>query len=178
MLRIICEDLLIGLLSGVGACCLVWILSFLTRGNLSSKAGNPADNRPHQKGAALGQVWKSWENGGGWCYEEVPIEWMVDTGAQITCVKRTTGNNFRLVPIGGSASGTTGGGGILIKSGLITEFEAIGYIRRRKKMRCQLDVAVKPNDAGSEILGMDSIEHVKARVEWDPNSCSGTITLS
>ena len=138
--------------------------------NLSTPTGNSSDKRPHQSGLAIGT--NTW-----FLTSSVTIEWMVDTGAEIACVTQGTANNFRLKNTGGSASATTGGGGILVKSGLTTEFEVIDSSGNRKYVQCKLDVAVKPNNAGSEILGMDQIEDAKAVVEWEPKSGKGRIRL-
>ena len=42
-------------------------------------------------------------------------------------------------------------------------------------IRCSLPVGVKPNNAGSEILGMDQIAHVRAKVRWDPFARDGDL---
>jgi hypothetical protein len=138
--------------------------------NLATPAGNSSDKRPHQQGKACGKS-KFFMP---YC---VSIEWLVDTGAEIACITQATANNFRLKNAAGSASATTGGGGILIKSGLSTEFEVIDKSGNGMKVRCNLSVGVKPNNAGSEILGMDQIEHAKAVVEWEPKSGTGRIRL-
>lgn len=138
--------------------------------NLASPKGKPSDKRPHQQGKASGK-------NRFFMPHSVSIEWLVDTGAEIACIKQATANNFRLKNTGGSASATTGGGGILIKSGLTTEFEVIDQSGKPKKVQCNLDVGVKPNNAGSEILGMDQIEDAKAAVEWEPKSGTGRIRL-
>jgi hypothetical protein len=137
--------------------------------NLSTRVGHPSDKRPHQMGRAIGNARWSMSS------SSVSIEWMVDTGAEIACITQATANRFRLKNVGASASATTGGGGILIKSGLTTEFEVIDNFGARKKVQCSLDVGVKPNNAGSEILGMDQIENVKAVIEWEPRSGKGRI---
>jgi len=136
--------------------------------NLSTPAGNSSDKRPHQAGLAIGT--NTW-----FLTSSVSIEWMVDTGAEIACITQATANNFRLKNTGGSAAATTGGGGILIKSGLTTEFEVIDSSGNCTKVQCTLDVGVKPNNAGSEILGMDQIENAKAIVEWEPKSGKGRL---
>jgi len=138
--------------------------------NLSTPSGNLSDKRPHQTGKAIGA--NNW-----FIPSSVSIEWMVDTGAEIACVTQATANNFRLKTTGGSASATTGGGGILIKSGLTTEFEVIDQSGKRTNVRCSLDVGVKPNNAGAEIIGMDQIESANAAVEWEPKSGKGRIRL-
>jgi hypothetical protein len=138
--------------------------------NLSTPTGNSSDKRPHQTGMAIGA--NKWFQ-----TSSVSIEWMIDTGAEIACITQAKANNFRLKNTGGSASATTGGGGILIKSGLTTEFEVIDKFGNRKTVQCSLDVGVKPNNAGSEILGMDQIENANGVVEWEPKSGKGRIRL-
>ena len=136
--------------------------------NLSTPTRSSSDKRPHQVGKGVGvDRWSAP------C--SVSIEWMVDTGAEIACVTQATANNFQLKTVAGSASATTGGGGILIKSGLTTEFEVLNTSGRRNSVQCSLDVGVKPNNAGSEILGMDHVENAGAVVEWEPKTGKGRI---
>src|SRR5947209_4215283 len=122
--------------------------------NLFAPSGSPSDPRPHQHGKAKGSKKGS------------PVtedkEWMVDTGAQISVITKSNGDKFDLVAVGGSASGTTGGGGILVKSGLTMEFEVFDNTGAASTATCNLDVGVKSNNKGSEILGMDQIAHVGA----------------
>jgi hypothetical protein len=135
--------------------------------NLFSPSGNPSDPRPHQQGKA-----KGFKSG-------LPVtenkEWMVDTGAQISVITKSNGDKFDLTAVGGSASGTTGGGGILVKSGLTMEFEIFDTTGTAKTVTCNLDVGVKPNNKGSEILGMDQIAQVGAIVEWHPKARTGRL---
>lgn len=79
-------------------------------GNLHASSVNPSDPRPFQKGEAEGV-----KNGHP---KTVLKEWLVDTGASISALTRDNAEQFDLTPLGGSASATTGGGGILIKAGL------------------------------------------------------------
>ena len=107
---------------------------------------------PHQQGEAGGYKWGA--------AVVSKTEWLIDTGAQISVVTNSKGALFDLTPAGGSASGTTGGGGILIKSGLKMIFEIFDAGGAAMQVTCNLDIGVKPNDDGSEILGMDQIERV------------------
>jgi hypothetical protein len=135
--------------------------------NLFAPSRNPSDPRPHQQGMARGM-----KNGHPAAANK---EWMVDTGAQISAITKDNGNKFDLTAVGGSASGTSGGGGILIKSGLSMEFEIFDTHGVATPVACNLDVGVKPNNNGSEILGMDQIAHVDAIVEWDPTTRTGRL---
>jgi len=100
-------------------------------------------------------------------------KWLIDTGAQISVITKQNGDKFDLTVIGGSASGTTGGAGIIIKSGLTMIFKIFDRSGKSKSVNCSLDVGVKSNNAGSEILGMDQITSVGAVVEWDPTARTG-----
>ena len=135
--------------------------------NLFAPSGNSSDPRPHQQGMARGL-----KNG-------LPVaakkEWMVDTGAQISAITKDNGDKFDLTTVGGSASGTAGGGGILVKSGLTMEFEIFDTHGVATTVTCNLKVGVKPNNKGSEILGMDQVAHVDAIVEWDPKTRTGRL---
>jgi len=100
---------------------------------------------------------------------------MVDTGAQISCITKSNGDKFDLTPVGGTASGTAGGGGILVKSGLEMQFEVLDPHGAPTTVTCNLDVGVKSNNKGSEILGIDQIAHVGALVEWHPKARTGRL---
>ena len=135
--------------------------------NLLAPSGNPTDPRPHQLGKARGL-----KNG---LLVAATKGWMVDTGAQISAITKDNGDKFDLTAVGGSASGTAGGGGILVKSGQTMEFEVFDTHGVATTVTCNLNVGVKPNNKGSEILGMDQIAHVDAIVEWDPKSRTGRL---
>lgn len=135
--------------------------------NLFTPAGKSADHRPHQTGEARGWKW-------GWIVTST-TEWLIDTGAQISVITKSKGALFDLTSVAASASGTTGGGGILVKSGLDMLFEIFDLSGSATQVTCSLDMGVKPNDDGSEILGMDQIEHVGAAVEWDPAAGTGRL---
>jgi hypothetical protein len=135
--------------------------------NLGSPSFNASDHRPHQVGKASGRKARR------------PVtaskEWLIDTGAQISCITQSNANQFDLTLTGGSASATTGGGGILVKSGLTMWFEIFDKAGVLKSVSCNLDVGVKPNNSGSEILGVDQLESVRAAVEWDPSTQKGRL---
>jgi hypothetical protein len=125
------------------------------------------DRRPHQTGIAAGT-----KNG---CAVTAKTEWLFDTGAEIAVLTKKTADQFDLTPTAGSASATTGGGGILIKSGLTTKFEIEDSCRSAKTVTCKLDVGVKPNNSGSDLLGMDQLNDVDAAINWDPGNRSGQL---
>lgn len=135
---------------------------------LGAPSSDPSDRRPHQSGRAEGFDARA---------QPViePKEWLVDTGAQISVITKSNADKFDLKLTGGSASATTGGGGILVKSGLTMVCEILGKTGRPKAVRCNLDVGVKPNNSGSEILGMDQLNAVHAAVDWNPRLRSGKL---
>jgi hypothetical protein len=135
--------------------------------HLGPPSGNPLDRRPHQMGQAEGSK--------AGMTVQVDKEWMVDTGAQISAITKNNGDKFDLTPVGGSASGTIGGGGIIVKSGLTMIFEIFDRKGKPKTVKCNLDVGVKPNNSGSEILGMDQMADVGAVAEWDPTARKGRL---
>src|SRR5262249_43367258 len=99
--------------------------------NLGPPTTNPNDRRPHQTGTAEGLS--------GGLLVTVSKEWMIDTGAQVSCITKDNADQFDLTPTGGSASATTGGGGILMKSGLTMKFEIIDSSGAAKTVSCNLD---------------------------------------
>lgn len=136
-------------------------------GNLRASSVNPRDQRPFQAGRVEGTK------------NKVPVtaakEWLVDTGASISVLTMSNADQFDLTPLGGSASATTGGGGILIKAGLTIVFTVLQSTGSNRSVRCSLPIGVKPNNQGSEILGMDQLAHVGAKVRWDPSAQDGDI---
>jgi hypothetical protein len=135
--------------------------------NLFAPSTNPSDLRPHQFGRARGTQF-------GWPVDESK-EWLIDTGASIAVITKDNADKFNLTLVAGSASGTTGGGGILIKRGLTTEFEVFDSAGVAHKKQCSLDIGVKPNNHGAEILGMDQLNDARASVQWDPVSQTGRL---
>jgi hypothetical protein len=139
--------------------------------NLGPPAANPASARPHQDGHASGT-----KHGAP---VRLPIEWMVDTGADIATVRNATGARFDLVATGASASPTTGGGGILVYTGLAAEFAAedrsTGTACAMTSMR---PVGVKSGNTGSEVLGMDALSSNAVEIEWSPAARLGTLWIA
>jgi len=136
--------------------------------NLAPPSWDAAQRRPHQGGQA-----KGYDKGG--LSVSVSVEWMADTGAELSVVTKDVAKNFNLAPVGGSASGTTGGGGIIIKSGMEMEFEVFDSAGKVVPITSSLDVGVKPNNDGSEILGVDAIDTAGAVIEWDPGTLTGRL---
>jgi len=135
--------------------------------NLGPPSWDPAQRRPHQGGEA-----KGYKRGRP---VTVSVEWMADTGAELSVVTKDVGKRFDLTPVGGSASGTTGGGGIIIKSGMEIVFEVFDPAGKVVPITSSLDVGVKPNNVGSEILGVDQIDYAGAIIEWDPGTLKGRL---
>lgn len=135
--------------------------------NLGPPSWDHAQRRPHQSGQARG-------NKRG-LPVSVNVEWMVDTGAELSVVTKAVGARFKLTPAGGSASGTTGGGGIIVKSGMEVVFEVFDPGGSAVAITSSLDVGVKPNNDGSEILGVDQIDYAGAIIEWDPGTLTGRL---
>lgn len=135
--------------------------------NLGPPAKKSANERPYQLGKAKGKK--------AGAVVEVDVEWLIDTGADISTIRKSTADKFDLTATAGSASGTTGGGGMLIKSGLTMKFRILDQNDKDQQVECSLDVAVKHNDAGSDILGMDQIAEVEAEIQWDPKGKAGRL---
>jgi hypothetical protein len=130
-------------------------------GNLRASSVNPGDPRPFQKGEVEGV--KQGRT------KKAVKEWLVDTGANISALTKDNAEQFDLIPLGGSASATTGGGGILIKMGLTMVFTVLEASGANRTVRCSLPIGVKPNNNGSEILGMDQLASIPAKIRWDPS---------
>jgi hypothetical protein len=137
--------------------------------NLGQFSGNASDPRPHQDGKIEGTKSGS--------PVTVNVEWLVDTGAEVCAISNSNANQFDLVSAAGSASATTGGGGIVMMSGVSTVFEMFDANNNPQQVKCSHKIGVKPNNQGSEILGMDRIAYVSAVVEWDPTSRKGRLRI-
>jgi hypothetical protein len=106
---------------------------------------------------------------------QVPVEWLVDTGADIGVVDKAIGDRFDLTSTGASASPTTGGGGIIVKAGLDAEFAAEDTSGASHTIRASLPVGVKSVTTGSNIVGMDQLASFSVTVDWDPAGGTGTL---
>ena len=136
----------------------------------SLQAPTPRSRRPSSPGAALGR--KSGTN------VREPVTWIVDTGADISVVKKSVGDRFDYARVRGlSASPTTGRGGIIVVSGITTEFEVTDGLGTRKSTSSSKNVGVKSSDSGSNLLGMEQIADAKAELLWNPGTRSGSLRV-
>ncbi len=136
-------------------------------GNLHASSTNTSDPRPFQQGKVEGS-----KKGRP---KTALKEWLLDTGANISALTKSNAEQFDLIPLGGSASATTVGGGILIKAGLAMIFTVLEASGSSRQARCSLPIGVKPNNSGSDILGMDQLAFVNAKVRWNPSAQDGDI---
>ena len=106
------------------------------------------------------------------------MDWLIDTGADYATVWHSVGNSFDVVnTIGVSASPTTGGGGIQVVTGITTEFQVEDSHGASQTKQSSKYVAIKSNDAKSNILGMEQLADVGASVTWDPSARQGTLKI-
>jgi len=129
--------------------------------------GTPTDpQRPHQRGAAQGDA-----PGGGAANESK--NWLIDTGAQISCISQANAAHFRTAPTGATAGGVNGGA-MPIVTGVTMVFKVKtdnpAYPGGERNVSCRLPVAVTPS---SDILGMDQLGSLGVRVNWDPQHGTG-----
>lgn len=135
--------------------------------NLKPFWGRLGGLRPGQDGHLCGPA-----KSGGWA--EVAVEWLVDTGAEITTVRNLVGRDFAGRPSGLTAGPTTGGGGIQVFRGLSAKFEVEGPGGART-VEVEGYVGVKRGDTGSNLLGMHHLHLIGATVFWDPIGGVGTL---
>jgi len=129
---------------------------------------NANDRRPFQSNGTIDGYKNSQ-------FVQIGLEWLVDTGACVAAITKIKGDSFDLTPTGASANATTGGAGIIMKSGLTTYFRVKDTAGIDQIKSCQFPVGVKQTNHGSEILGMDQIADVQAKVSWDPSTRDGNI---
>jgi hypothetical protein len=136
-------------------------------GNLGPKSSGSTDPRPFQLGEVEGTKSGS--------LVKNSKTWLVDTGASVSAITKDNGDDFDLTPNGATASATSGGTGLIMKTGLTMVFTVKDTTGTDKDVRCSLAVGVKPDNNGNEILGMDQVAHVKAKIQWDPVLKDGDI---
>jgi hypothetical protein len=137
---------------------------------LTPPAGKPAGQRPCQPGRVLGPK--------AGVAHQVALEWLVDTGAEISAVHQSVGNQFTFTRVvGASASPTTGGGGILVYAGATVEFSARDATGASCVMHATNDIGVKSNNSGSNLLGMDQLASCGVAIDWDPRNGVGELRI-
>jgi hypothetical protein len=102
---------------------------------------------------------------------------MVDSGADIGVVRSSVGNQLALTATGVSASPTTGGGGIIIKTGLQVGFSAEDPHGASVTIADTAPVGVKSNNSGSDIIGVDQLAAHAVSLEWDAAARTGKLTV-
>jgi hypothetical protein len=137
--------------------------------NLGPPSGAASSARPFQHGRVLGD-----KNG-------FPVargvEWLVDTGAEISTVRNSVGSAFDIQSVGLSASPTTGGGGIQVVTGMTAEFEVEHADGLARLVQAVKYMGIKSNDAGSDLLGAVHLAEVGASVQWDPAAGQGSLRV-
>lgn len=135
--------------------------------NLSPQFGRVSGLRPSQDGQLCGPA-----RDGGW--KEVPVKWLVDTGAEITTVRNIVGRDLQGESSGLTAGPTTGGGGIQVFSGLAAQFE-VEEPAGTSVVEVEGYVGIKRGDTGSNVLGMHQLAKAGASISWDPSTGVGTL---
>jgi hypothetical protein len=137
------------------------------QGELIGGPGDPL--RPHQHGAAQGQA----PDGSN---ANESKNWLIDTGAQISCISEANARNFKTTPTGGTAGGVEHGGGLVIVSGVTMVFNVAtddpAYPGGGRNVSCSLPVAITP---ASDIIGMDQLANQHVHVEWSPATSTGRL---
>ena len=62
-----------------------------------------------------------------------------------------------------------------MKTGLTMVFSILDTENISGEVECSLAVGVEPNNLGSEIVGMDQLAHVSAKIQWDPQARKGRL---
>ena len=129
-------------------------------------------SRPQQKGRVVGIDQYSGQD------HSVAVTWLVDTGAELTTVRDCVGREFSYRRVrGATASTTTGGGGILVVTGLEAEFSVTNALGKVLPVRSSKVMGVKSNNSGSDLLGMIQLADKSAIVDWDPRNGLGSLRV-
>lgn len=135
--------------------------------NLRPSRDNPKSRRPTQPGYLLGEragqiVWQ-------------PAEWVVDTGAEITTVRADLGRQCETKAEAWSASPTTGVEEIRVVTGLAVEFEVQRTLWGRRRVKVAGYFGIKPDNGGSELLGMQQLAKAGSALSWNPRARTGKL---
>jgi hypothetical protein len=106
-----------------------------------------------------------------------PVEWILDTGAEITTVRRSVGEGLGATPTAWTASPTTGAGGIRVVDGLAVSFEARDADGAPRAVTVGGYVGIKDTDRMGDLLGMQQVALGRARIFWDPAARRGVLRL-
>jgi hypothetical protein len=132
--------------------------------NLIPNPANPDDRTPFQRGAAQGDA-----PGGGRANEQK--NWVIDTGAQISCISAANAANFATTPVAGGAAGVNGPP-LVIVTGVTMLFQVIDRNGRPKNVSCNLPVAITPTD---DIIGTDQLSDQHAQLDWCADTRTGRL---
>lgn len=105
---------------------------------------------------------------------EVDIEWLIDSGADVPVIQDRVAKTFTLKATGGTASPTVGAVTMLMYEGLEVEatVDQGGYLVPRA---APVDVGVKPNDQGSNLLGVAALHAMHATIVWSARRQAGVL---
>jgi hypothetical protein len=104
------------------------------------------------------------------------VEWVIDTGADITVVRNSVCSGFDVTPRALSASSTTGGRDIQVVTGLVAEFDVEDISKNQRRIRADGYIGIKPNDANSDLLGMKQLADADVTVSWNPAIQKGSLS--
>ncbi|MEV6398305.1 hypothetical protein AB0M39_26610 [Streptomyces sp. NPDC051907] len=122
--------------------------------------------KPAQRGAVTGTA------ASGGQPHRVSVEWLVDTGSDVSTVSDAVAAQFALRPagIGTTAQGVGGGLRLLPRRGLTVEFEVEDANGQPQQQAQPTIVFVGGTGA---ILGMHELVVVNAAISWRPKSSFG-----
>ena len=129
-------------------------------GNIGPPASNPQSRQPYQRGRARGR-----KNGNA---VEVAKEWLVDTGAPISVISRSNARKFDYTVVHQTPDG------VWVR-GITMVFTIEGANGQPKEVTCNLDVLVPNIEVQVDVLGMDQLASVNARIIWDPVNRTGKL---
>lgn len=139
----------------------------MTLGPPTSASPTVVEQRPFQRGRIIGKR--------GGADFAVEVDWLIDTGAEISTVWDSVGAAFDTqVAVGVTASPTTGGGGIQVVTGLTAEFTGFeGAFASARQLQARGLFGIKDTDASDNLLGMEQIALAGATIVWDPERRRG-----
>jgi hypothetical protein len=107
----------------------------------------------------------------------IRVAWLADTGSPIAVVRDGIGGLFDSSPTGVVGSGTNGGGGIRVVSGLAAEFSVIDRSGATSTVICSRWMGIKDTDEGDDLLGMDQLACHDVAIDWDPRRGQGALRI-
>jgi hypothetical protein len=111
----------------------------------------------------------------------LPVEWLIDTGADISGVNGTVGGTFATTGVkGATANPLWGAVGFTVVKGIQVELDVVDTSLKVQTVATKAPTrytAVRNQARGINVVGMNHLAELKATVEWNPDNQSGDLVV-